>query len=83
MDVASSSVQLDCPVNGPCGGTGINIHPAWVAFYLRIEEQPFRSSAEVESWWREQNCPTDHSGRLILPPEEIPCACTAPARVAA
>lgn len=46
------------PTTCPCGGYGVQIHPAWDAF------------------WRTRNCPTDLAGHLILPPEEIPCACT-------
>ena len=78
MDVAFSSVH-SCP----CQGYGVQIHPAWAAFYEHIQTHPFRTAAEAEAWWRFNDCPTDHSGRLILPPEEIPCPCGAVSAVAA
>lgn len=67
----------DAHENCLCGGYAVAIHPAWAAFYAHMQVAPFASGAEATAWWKGQNCPTDHAGRLILPPEEIPCpVCT-------
>jgi len=59
----------------PCEGYGVQIHPAWAAFYQAVQRHEFRCQGDYDAFWRRRNCPTDLAGHLILPPEEIPCSC--------